>query len=54
MKNKVQAAALIVIAMLVIMAAARSHERARQKCSREWLEVPGIRGMTVSCATEFQ
>jgi hypothetical protein len=48
MKNKLQAAALIVIAMLVIFAAARSHEKARQNCSKEWMTVPGMHGMVVN------
>lgn len=54
MKNKLQAAALIVLTSLVILAAAHSHEQVREKCTQEWFGVHALHqqqlAVELSCA----
>lgn len=42
MKNKLQAAALVILTTLAILAAAYSHDRVQEKCSKEWTSIPGL------------
>lgn len=48
MKNMLQAAALILLTALVILAAARSHGHVREKCTQEWTRFPGMQQIAVN------
>ncbi|HYC28636.1 MAG TPA: hypothetical protein VEB42_07465 [Chitinophagaceae bacterium] len=40
MKNILQAAAMIILTALVILAAANLHDHVHDKCSKEWTAIP--------------
>jgi hypothetical protein len=42
MKKMLHAAALIILTALVIIMAAHSHDRVKEKCSKEWTTIPGF------------